>query len=62
MFCPFVKGDCREDCVFRCRPRAASQNMVNPSLTCVLTSRIDAMNTEQQDQLNDLINSVRALD
>lgn len=62
MFCPFINGECREDCAFRCRPRAASPSMINQTLTCVLASRIDAINTEQQDQLSELIDSVRALD
>ena len=62
MFCPFIKDECREDCVFRCRPRATSPSILNGPLTCVLASRIDEMNTDQRDQLNDLIDSVRALD
>ena len=62
MFCPFIKDECRADCVFRCRPRAASSSMMQDTLTCVLASRISEMNTEQQDQLNELIDSVRAID
>lgn len=62
MFCPFIKDECRVDCVFRCMPRAASPSMMHDTLTCVLASRISEMNTEQQDQLNELIYSVRAID
>ena len=61
MFCPFIKDDCRQDCVFRCRPRASSPSMQQPALTCVLASRIDAMNTSQEDQLSELIEAVRAI-
>ena len=62
MFCPFTRDECNLDCVFRCRPRAASQSMEHTTLPCVLAARIDAMNTNQEDQLSELIDGVRALD
>lgn len=62
MFCPFIKDECRNDCVFHCRPRAASQSMSNPVLSCVIASRIDAMNTDQRDQLSELIDCINTKD
>lgn len=61
-FCPFIKDECRSDCVFRCRPRAASESMDHAPLRCVIASRLDAVNTEQRDQLSELIDAVNALD
>ena len=61
-FCPFIKDECHPDCVFRCRPRAASESMDHAQLRCVIASRLDAINTEQRDQLSELINAVTSLD
>ena len=62
MFCPFIQDECRRDCAFRCRPVAVSQNMAEPTSTCVIASRLDAMNTGQADQLSELIDAVKQLD
>ena len=61
MFCPFCKDDCNPDCVFRCRPRAASPCMDTNPLPCIIASRLDAMNTDQHDQLDDILSKVRDL-
>lgn len=62
MFCPFIQGECNRDCVFRCRPKAASREMEHDTLTCILAARFHTMNTEQHDQLSELIDRVSALD
>lgn len=36
MFCPFIKGECREDCAFRHMPRGVVGNMAQPTSHCVL--------------------------
>lgn len=61
-YCPFVNGECRNDCVFRCRPRATTQSMVQETTTCVLASRIAELNDKQADQLDNLIRAVENLD
>ncbi len=43
MFCPFVKGECREDCAFRHLPRAASGNMINRVSACSLAILADEL-------------------
>lgn len=62
MFCPFIRDECNRDCVFRCRPQAIPRETVHDTVTCLLAARIYAMNPAQQDQLSELIDSVRALD
>ena len=59
MFCPFIKDECRTDCVFRCNPRSGSSSMYHEVLHCLIASRLDAMNTQQEDQLSELIDTVR---
>ena len=44
MFCPFVKGPCNSECVFRCRPCASSQSMMEPTTTCLMVKTLDAAN------------------
>lgn len=58
MFCPFAKEECRNDCAFRCRRRAVSQSMEESTTTCVIAASLDAINTEQADQLSELIDAV----
>lgn len=61
-FCPFIKAECQSDCVFRCRPRAASQSMMHETLPCVIASRIDALNVGQADQLSDILDAINTHD
>ncbi len=43
MFCPFIQGECREDCAFRHLPRAASGSMTNRVSSCSLAILSDEM-------------------
>lgn len=36
MFCPFIKGECREDCAFRHMARGTVGNMAQPTSHCIL--------------------------
>ncbi len=61
MFCPFCKDDCNPACVFRCRPRAVSQSMDYNPIPCVIAVRLDAMNTEEHEQLDAILSAVETL-
>lgn len=36
MFCPFIKGECRKDCVFHHTARAVTGGMTSPVSSCIL--------------------------
>ena len=43
MYCPFIQGECREDCTFRHVPRAASGSMKNRTSVCSLAIVADGL-------------------
>mgnify|MGYP001630257069 CR=1 FL=1 len=43
MFCPFIQGECREDCTFRRNPRAMSMSMKEKISSCTLTILADEL-------------------
>jgi len=49
-FCPFIKETCRDDCMFRCRNVTASQGPI----TCLIASKLDAINEMTSDQLTSI--------
>jgi len=43
MFCPFIKGECRSDCVFHHVPRAMAGGMSNSVCPCILAIAADQL-------------------
>ena len=62
MFCPFIKDTCNSECVFRCRPCASSQSMMESTTTCLIMKKLDAANDMQQDQLSEILSAIEQLD
>jgi len=54
-FCPFIKGDCRDDCTFRCRNTTTSQG----ATTCLIASKLDAINEFQHDDLMEIQDKIK---
>lgn len=50
MFCPFIKGECREDCTFRHMARGTVGNMTQPTHPC--TSRRPVVECERRREVN----------
>lgn len=61
MFCPFIQGECNSNCVFRCRPCAVSQSMMQPSTECLIAKKLDYLNDMQQDQLSEILSSLEEI-
>lgn len=61
MFCPFVKGDCNSECVFRCRSCASSQSMMEPVTSCLIVKKLDSANDMQQDQLSEILSAIEKI-
>ena len=53
MFCPFVQGECREDCTFRHVPRAQSGSMMNRVSSCSLAILADQLDYYVQLKIKD---------
>jgi len=43
MFCPFINGECREDCTFRHIARASAGGMLSNPNPCVLAIAADQL-------------------
>lgn len=43
MFCPFIKGECRSDCVFHHNTRTMIGGMTSPVSPCVLAIAADQL-------------------
>ena len=41
MFCPFIQGECREDCTFRHNTRSVLGGMSNNLSNCILAIAAD---------------------
>ena len=53
-FCPFIKGKCNDDCVFKCANTATEHGISD----CLLAVKLDAINEYQTDQLSEIENAV----
>lgn len=54
-FCPFIKGSCRNDCVFRCNNVAVGDKVLN----CLLAIKLFDINEYQHDDLTEIINTLK---
>ena len=43
MFCPFINGECREDCTFRHLARSSTGGMKSNTSLCVLSIAADQL-------------------
>ncbi|MEJ5965586.1 hypothetical protein [Flavonifractor porci] len=43
MFCPFINGECREDCTFRHLARASTGGMISNTSLCALAIAADQL-------------------
>jgi hypothetical protein len=55
-FCPFIGGRCRDDCTFHCSPKTYSEGIT----VCLLTTKIDAINEAQKDQLSEISQEIES--
>lgn len=55
-FCPFIKGECRTDCTFRCSKVLISQGIT----TCLIASKLDCINEMISDQLTSIENLIES--
>lgn len=62
MLCPFINDICDVSCVFRCRPCATSNSMMNSTTTCLIAKKLDSLNEMQSDQLTEVVQAIEALD
>jgi len=53
-FCPFVKGQCRSDCVFKTQTTACG-NLIS---SCLIAVKLSAINEFQHDDLNEIIQAI----
>lgn len=58
MFCPFIKSDCREDCVFHCVHEERNSQLTQSSTQCLIVRRINAINYMQDSQLKDILEAI----
>lgn len=58
MFCPFVNGECREDCVFRCKHEEPNSQLTQSPTKCLLVKRMNSLNYMQESQLNDILEAI----
>lgn len=54
MFCPFVKDECKENCVFYCRNEAIINDLVHSHTNCLIVKRINEINYMQFSQLEEI--------
>lgn len=54
-YCPFVKGSCRDDCVFKYH-KVATENGISD---CLIAIKLSSINETQSDELNLIIESIK---
>lgn len=54
-YCPFLKDDCHEGCVFRTHTTATADGLYN----CLIAIKLSGINDSQSDQLSELLNTVQ---
>lgn len=55
-FCPFVNGQCRDDCVFRCGNVLIGRDLVN----CLIAVKISDINELQSDELDLILKALES--
>lgn len=55
-YCPFIKGTCRDDCVFKCYDFAAPGNKI---YNCLIAIKLSDINEMQHNDLTDIWNAVK---
>lgn len=58
MFCPFVKGECKENCVFYCQNETTINELVHSHTKCLIVKRVNEINYMQFSQLEDVKNKL----
>lgn len=53
-FCPFIKAECREDCIFR----VGLCSTANGTSACQIFIKLDCINEAQADQLTEIKNVI----
>ncbi len=54
MFCPFLNGECRNDCAFKTRNTATTFG----TSSCLIAVKLDCINEHQADQLTEITQSI----
>lgn len=50
MFCPFINGECRSDCMFRANKTATKAG----TSCCTIAIKLSDINEDQHDQLTEI--------
>lgn len=54
-YCPFLKDECSDDCVFSTRTTATSDG----TYKCLIAIKLSCINEYQQDQFSELLNTIQ---